>query len=142
MVARLRKAGSGNQAEWRRVTQFFSTRNTQVLCAISGPALLCDLPFAAAGSAPPAPHYAANAVMCVAACKDTPPQTIDSSSLLLTDPLPPPHQYDNNLVLRDVWCGEQGSCIAFNNIAPPRLRDKDDTYDYTRNYIAVIQVHQ
>ena len=124
------------------MTQFFSTRNAWTVLAIAALVIFCGLSAAAADPAPAPVHYQANAVTCVAGCRDTPPQTVATSTVLPTDPLPPPRRYDNNLVLRDVWCGDQGSCIALNHVAPPRLRDWDsDTY-ITRNYIAVFQVHQ
>lgn len=122
------------------MTKSFVVRISEASRALSVFAAVCVVPPALAESAP-AQIYAPNAVTCVAGCRDKAPQLSDTASLLPTDPLPKPHHYDNNMVLRDVWCGEQGSCIALNHIAPPRLRDRSDDFYYTRNYIAVFQVH-
>lgn len=45
---------------------------------------------------------------------------------------------DPNLVLRDVWCGDGGGCVALNHVIPPGLHygDRDPV-----DSIAVFIVH-
>ena len=112
---------------------FFSFRTASAAALI---AVLWAAPAWAEGTAVKRPSYPPNSISCVAGCKETPPQVVATSTVLPTNPLPKPHRFDNNIVLRDVWCGDRGGCIAFNHIAPPHLRDHGAFYD-TPHYIAV-----
>ena len=115
---------------------FFSFRTLSAAYIAAATAVALASPASAEDATAKRPYYPPNSVSCVAGCKETPPQVVATSTVLPTNPLPKPHRFDNNIVLRDVWCGDRGGCIAFNHIAPPRLRDHGDFYD-TPHYIAV-----
>ena len=73
--------------------------------------------------------------MCLAGCRDRAPVVIGHSLNTPTRPEPPLSPSPYGEVLRNVWCGQRGGCIALNHIAPPRLRDRDETTISVYHYV-------
>jgi hypothetical protein len=80
---------------------------------------------AAADRAKVVRSYASNTILCLAGCDGKAPAVVGHSSLIPARPIARRNPIDDNLVLRDVWCGDTGGCIALNHVAPPRLRDHE-----------------
>jgi hypothetical protein len=66
------------------------------------------------------------AIVCLAGCDSAPPVVVGRAPMTPTRPLPQPSSEDVSYRMRNVWCGNGGSCVAVNHIAPPRLRDSYD----------------
>lgn len=77
------------------------------------------------------------AIVCLAGCDSAPPVVVGRAPMTPARPLSQPtSQEDVSYRMRNVWCGNGGSCVAVNHIAPPRLRD---SYDPS---IAVFHYHR
>ncbi len=63
------------------------------------------------------------AIVCLAGCDRAPPVVVGRAPMTPTRPLPNRGSEDVSYRMRNVWCGDGGSCVAVNHIAPPRLRD-------------------
>lgn len=66
------------------------------------------------------------AIVCLAGCDSAPPVVVGRAPMTPARPLSQPDSDDVSYRMRNVWCGNGGSCVAVNHIAPPRLRDSYD----------------
>jgi hypothetical protein len=93
---------------------------------VSVAVLALSAPVFAGDSAKPAPGaYPDNKIFCLAGCAKSAPVVADDVPNVAGHPSYKRRDLDANLVLRDVWCGDAGGCIALNHIVPPGFHEPE-----------------
>jgi hypothetical protein len=87
--------------------------------ALSGPA------FAGESAKPLPSAYPDNKIFCLAGCAKPTPAVAGDVPNVAGHPSFTRRDLDANLVLRDVWCGDAGGCIALNHIVPPSFHESE-----------------
>ena len=93
---------------------------------VSVAVLALSAPAFAGESAKPSPSaYPDNKIFCLAGCAKSAPVVAGDVPNVAGHPSYTRRDPDANLVLRDVWCGDTGSCIALNHVIPPGFYDRE-----------------
>lgn len=71
-------------------------------------------------------HSDGGPILCLAGCYAPGPVAVGRAPMTPTRPLPDPGSQDERYPISNVFCGNGGSCVAVNHVAPPFLRDGHD----------------
>lgn len=100
------------------------TYDTAVLALAAAVALSASA-FAGDGAKPAPSSYPDDKIFCLAGCAKPAPVVAGDVPNVAGHPSYTRRDHDANLVLRDVWCGDAGGCIALNHVIPPGFYDRD-----------------
>jgi hypothetical protein len=94
---------------------------------VAAAVLAFNAPVYAGEATKPAPAaYPDTKIYCLAGCARPAPVVAGDVPNVAGHPSFTRRDHDANLVLRDVWCGDTGSCIALNHVIPPGFHDRDE----------------
>lgn len=101
--------------------------NVTRLLTISMAAIAALAAASSGGAAQPARRHAdGGPILCLAGCYAPGPVAVGRAPMIPTRPLPDPGSQDERYPMSNVFCGNGGSCVAVNHVAPPYLRDGRD----------------